>query len=437
MIFRIFTLFFLLISTTYALKVEITKGQVEPTPIAVTDLVGEEEQGKKLGRDISGVIANDLANCGLFRLIDKSAFIQDAVSLQQAPRFADWRLVNAQLLFVGKVIAEGSKIRVDFRLFDVFSGSQMLGLSFTGDPMKWRKMAHMIADAVYKRVTGESGYFDTYIAFIDESGPAKGKRVHRLGIMDWDGYNPRYLTEGRHLVLTPRISPSNLEIAYLSYATGVPSVHLYNISTRTDRLLGRFEGMTFAPQFSPDGSSIIMSLEKEGASAIYCMHLGNRKLRQLTPHVSIDTSPCFSPDGQNIVFTSDRDSLSKGKHIEKMFIMDANGGNVRRVSFGEGKYSQPIWSPRGDWIAFTNLRPGGVFYLGVMRPDGSDERLIVESYLIEAPAWSANGRELLFTMKKGPHDRHHLYRVDLTGHNLQRVNTPHDASDGAWSKLLS
>jgi TolB protein len=432
----LFVLYLSLLQPSYALKIEITQGQVEATPIAITDLVSDDST--ELGKNIAAVVGNDLASSGLFRLIDKKAFIQDPISLQQEPRFADWRLVNAQLLFVGQIMPEGNKIRINFRLFDTFSGTQLLGLSFVGDPAAWRKIAHMIADAIYKRVTGESGYFDTQIAFIDESGKKGKGRVRRLAVMDWDGHNPRYLTDGRHLVVTPRFSSTTMEIAYLSYASKVPSVYIYNIATGENRLLRQFEGMTFAPRFSTDGNSIVMSLEKEGLSAIYAMNIRNNQLRALTKHTSIDTSPCYSPDGQSIVFVSDRggdDTSNRDSKKVNIFVMDANGGNVRRISFGEGKYFQPVWSPRGDWIAFTKQL--GKFYIGVMRPDGSDERTIVSGYLVESPVWSANGRELIFTMEKGPQDRPHLYRVNLTGHNLQKVNTPHDASDGAWSRLLS
>jgi TolB protein len=446
MFLYLFVLFLSCMQPSYALKIEITQGQVEPTPIAVTDLVGD---GTALGKDIAEVVGNDLASSGLFRLIDKKAFIQDPISLQQGPRFTDWRLVNAQLLFVGEMVREGNNVRINFRLFDAFSGTQLLPqhekhlskgwLSVTGDATKWRKIAHMIADAIYKRVTGESGYFDTQIAYIDESGRKGKRRVRRLAVMDLDGHNPRYLTNGRHLVVTPRFSPTTMEIAYLSYASKVPSVYIYNSATGENRLLRQFEGMTFAPRFSMDGNSVVMSLEKEGLSALYSLNIRNNELRALTPHVSIDTSPCYSPDGQSIVFVSDRGGDDKDNRDTKrvnIFVMDANGGNVRRISFGEGKYLQTVWSPRGDWIAFTKLLRG-VFYIGVMRPDGADERTIVSGYLVESPVWSANGRELIFTMEKGPQDHSYLYRVNLTGHNLQKVNTPHDASDGAWSRLLS
>lgn len=435
MFFRIGLVGWLLILMCEAnLKVEITQGQVEPTPIALTDLISEG-MGSFDPKEIVGVIENDLVSSGLFRSIDKKAFIQDSMTLMKAgPRFADWRLVNAQLLFSGRLTYVGEKIRIEFRLFDVFSGTQLLGLSVEGKADKWRELAHMIADAIYKRATGEAGYFNTKIAFVDESGPKGKKRIRRLAVMDFDGYNPQYLTDGTYLAVTPRFSPTTMEVAYLSYKAQTPTVHIRNLTTGADRVLGSFEGMTFAPRFSPDGNSLIMSLEQEGSSAIFVMNLRNGTKQRLTPYHSIDTSPCYSPDGRSIVFVSDREN--DGDHSKvNLFVMDANGGNIRRISSGEGRYFQPVWSPRGDWIAFTKQHEG-TFYVGVMKPDGSEERTIVTDYLVESPCWSANGRELLVTIEKGSRERSRVYRVDITGYNLRPLNTPREASDGAWSRSL-
>lgn len=441
MILRLMVVFWSLVVVCQAsLKVEITQGQVEPTPIALTDLLNEGA-GNLDPKEIVTVIENDLVSSGLFRSIDRKAFIQDPGALMKSgPRFADWRLVNAQLLFSGRLVQEGNKIRIDFRLFDIFSGTQLLGLSVEGKPEKWRELAHMISDAIYKRATGEAGYFNTKIAFIDESGPKGKGRVRRLAIMDFDGYNPQYLTDGTYLAVTPRFSPTTMEVAYLSYKNQTPTVHIRDINAGADRILGSFAGMTFAPRFSPDGNSLVMSLEKEGSSAIFVMNIRDGSKRMITPYNSIDTSPCYSPDGRSIVFVSDRGNdgsepaVRDHKKVD-IFVMDADGKNARKISSGEGKYFQPVWSPRGDWIAFTK-QAGGTFYIGVMKPDGSDERTIVTDYLVESPCWSSNGRELLFAMEKGPHDHSRIYRVGITGHNLRPLKTPRDASDGTWSRSL-
>lgn len=425
---------FLSLSTVYALKIDITQGRIAPTPIAVLDFF--DEAGGEIGKDITKVVANDLRLSGLFEPIDPSRFVQNALSAQTKPLFDDWAAINARYLMVGRVTTSAGTVTAEFRLFDVMTGTQVLGLSFSTDKDKWRRMAHMIADEIYKHVTGEEGYFNTRIAFIEESGPIGRGRVRRLAIMDWDGFNVRYLTDGKNMVLTPRFSPNNREIACLLYQNKKASVHLFDINKERSHELGSFEGMTFAPRFSPDGESVVMSLSKGGSSAIYTMNVRSKKVTQLTQHGVIDTSPCYSHDGNQIVFTSDRGGSERCN--EQIYVMDASGGEVRRISFGGGVYSQPVWSPRGDLIAFTK-RINGQFYIGVMAPDGSDERLIATGFLVESPSWSANGRVVLFSREvRGKNGtRVGLCRIDLTGRGEQSFKTPREAKSGCWSESLT
>lgn len=412
-------------------EVTINQGQIKATPIAITPF--SDKSSQTYGKDISDIVTHDLASSGLFAPIDPKAFIQNAASIDAAgPRFADWRALNAQCLLTGEVDVNDGKVTVRFRLFDSFRGTQMLGLELTVDEKKWRRLGHMIADEVYQRVTGEEGYFNTMIAFIEESGPHGRKRVRRLGLMDYDGQNIKYLTDGKHMVLTPRFSPNNRDIAFLSFEKGgLAQVYLYNLVKGSRKLLAEFEGMSFAPRFSPDATKLVMSLEKAGNSAIYVKDLQSGGLTALTKHIGIDTSPCYSPKGDEIVFTSDRGGN------EQIYVMDTAGGNVRRISFGGGKYSQPVWSPRGDLIAFTKIHQGQ-FYIGVMSPDGSDERLVCTDYLVEAPIWSPNGRVILYTReRRGKGARFSkICAIDVTGRTKYELKTPREATDAAWSQLL-
>jgi TolB protein len=308
----------------------------------------------------------------------------------------------------------------------------MTGFAYRTPRNNWRRVAHIIADAIYKRITGEEGYFDSRIVYVAETGPHT-MRIKRLAIMDQDGANHKYLTDGSALVLTPRFSPTRQEITYLSYFNDTPRVYLFDINTGRQEMLGAFKGMTFAPRFSPDGNSVIMSYAKDGDSDIWIMDLRTRRARQVTRDPAIDTSPSFSPDGRQITFNSDRGGT------QQLYVMDADGRNVRRISFGQGRYATPVWSPRGDLIAFTKFY-GGRFFTGVMRPDGTGERLLTESFLDEAPTWSPNGRVLIFfrqtrTTSSGGGGVTRIYSVDLTGYNLRQVKTPTDASDPAWSPL--
>lgn len=410
--------------------IEIRQGQLQPTPIAIPVFLGDSAFAQK----ISNVIANDLDMCGRFRIINPQAFIQDRVSVHEQVRFSDWSLIKTQILLIGKVEHSGSEITVEFKIYDVMKGMLLKGFSLSAEEGKWRKLAHMIADTVYERVTGDAGFFDSQIVFIDEQGYGKSKKK-RLSMMDIDGHNVIHLTDGKNLVLMPRFSPSTHHIAYLGYKKNTAGVYVMDVRKKETKLIRNFNGMTFAPRFSPDGSTIVMSLSEGLNTAIYTYNIHNEEKRQLTPSKWIDTSPCYSPDGEFIVFTSDRNG-----DVEKLFVMRKNGSDVRQLSQGVGVYSQPVWSPRGDMIAFSK-KVGGRFYLGVMKIDGSEERLIDEGYLIEGAAWSPNGRYITYTKEGYPSRqgrvRSRLCCMDLTGIVKMELKTPRDASDPAWSPLLS
>jgi len=415
------------------LRVDITRGTVEPMPIAIPEFFGKTPQEIDTGRKMANLISADLERSGLFRPIDRRAFIQKVAALRVKPRFGDWRQINAQALVAGSTQAQrDGRLKVEFRLWDVFGEVQMTGLAYFTAPDNWRRVAHIIADEIYKRITGESGYFDTRVVYISEQGPPN-RRIKRLAIMDQDGANHRFLTDGRALVLTPRFSPQAQEITYLSYGTGQPRVYIYNIDTGQQEALGNFPSMTFAPRFSPDGKKVVMSMAQDGNSEIYSMDLRTRRTARLTRHPSIDTSPSYAPDGRQIVFTSDRGGA------QQIYVMNANGGGVKRISFGRGEYSTPVWSPRGDLIAFTRIT-GGVFSIGVMRPDGSGERLLTDGFHVEGPTWAPNGRVLMYFREERGNGRtgstSKLYSIDLTGNNERVVAIPGGGSDPAWSPLV-
>jgi len=425
------------------IEVDITRGNLSPLPVAVSPLSidkNSKEGFKKilkisnLGDEISAIVENNLKQSGLFNPLNKDAFLQKPDIANLKPRFEDWNLIKAQALITGKVTLVDEKLRVEFRLWDVLAGKEMMALAFTTVPSNWRRVGHIITDKVYKRLTGEKGYFDTRIIYVAEEGP-KTKRIKKLAIMDQDGFNNKFLTLGNELVLTPRFSPTNQMVTYLSYFRNLPRVYLLDIETGMQEVVGDFPGMTFAPRFSPDGKKIIMSFAKDGNSDIYTMDLENRIVERITNHPSIDTSPSYSPDGKYITFNSDRSKY------QQIYVMKSNGKNVKRISFGNGLYGTPVWSPRGDLIAFTKLHKGK-FYIGVMRTDGSGERLLTENFYQEAPSWSPNGRVLIFyretkTNSKGEGFSAKLWSIDLTGYNEKQVETITDASDPSWSSLLS
>ena len=413
-----------------ALQIDITEGHVDPLPIAIVDFLGAADQESSVGADIAGVVTNNLERSGLFRPLPKAAFIEKLGDINVQPRFGDWRIINAQALVTGQARMESDgRLRVEFRLWDVYAEQQLTGLQFFTTPDNWRRIAHLISDAIYKRLTGEDGYFDTRVVYVSETGP-KNNRVKRLTIMDQDGHNPRMLTNGRELVLTPRFSPNSQEITYLAYRNNQPRVYVLDIETGQQEVVGEFPGMTFAPRFSPDGQKIIMSLQRGGNADIYTMDLRSRQVTRLTNTAAIDTSPSYSPDGRQIAFESDRGGS------QQIYVMNADGSNQRRVSFGQGSYATPVWSPRGDLISFTKIS-GGRFVIGVMRPDGTGDRVLTEGYHNEGPTWAPNGRVLMFFREtRGAQGGPSLWSVDVTGHNERPAPTPTFASDPAWSPRI-
>jgi TolB protein len=407
-------------------EIDVNKGNIEPLPIALPDFISADGTGA----EITAVIAADLQRSGLFAPIDKGAFIEKITDPGAAPRFEDWKVINAQALVTGRVTQEADgRLRAEFRLWDTFAGQQLIGEQFFANKANWRRVAHIIADAIYERLTGEKGYFDTRVVYIDESGP-KNQRVKRLAIMDQDGAGVRYLSDGRAIALTPRFSPNRQEITYMSYESGQPRVYLLQIETGQRELVGNFPGMTFAPRFSPDGQKVIMSLLRDdGNSNIFTMDLRSRTTTRLTNSNAIDTSPSYSPDGSRIVFTSDRGGQPQ------IYVMGADGSGQTRISFGGGSYSTPVWSPRGDLIAFTK-QSGGEFQIGVMRTDGSGERILSSGFQQEGPTWAPNGRVLMFFREAAGSGGPRLHSIDLTGRNEQAIPTANFASDPAWSPLL-
>jgi len=442
---RLFPLLFALLTLVAApahavLRVDINTGIQQPMPIAVpafaTPAVASTAAGStaELGGQVAQVVSADLQSTGLFRTLDPAAFTtQVAFPDVAAPQFPSWRTIAAQALVTGSVQANpDGTVTVGCYLYDVFTEERLDAQTFTAGVGAWRRLAHKCADLVYSRLTGEQGYFDSRIVYVSETGP-KTNRIKRLAIMDQDGANHRFLTNGQSLVLTPRFAPTQQTITYMSYTQNRPRVYVYDIGSGRQQLVGDFPNMTFAPRFSPDGQSILLSMAVAGNTDIYRLDLGSRRVTRLTDSPGIDTAASHSPDGSRIVFESDRGGG------QQLYVMNADGSGQQRISFGDGRYGTPVWSPRGDLVAFTKMG-GGKFRIGVMRPDGGGERLLTDAYQDEGPTWSPNGRVIMF-FRTGQSSRAQggtadLWSVDLTGLNERRIRTPLDGSDPAWSPLL-
>ncbi|MDW3222605.1 MAG: Tol-Pal system beta propeller repeat protein TolB [Paracoccaceae bacterium] len=412
------------------LRIEITEGVIEPLPFALPVFEAENGDAAALAAQISQLVSEDLTGTGLFREIPAQAFISRVDAFAAPIQYSDWKAINAQALITGAVSVQGGQLNVKFRLYDVFSNAEMgSGLQFSGSAEGWRRMAHKVADAVYSRITGEGGYFDSRVVFVSETG-TKDARQKRLAIMDYDGANVQFLTDSSAIVLAPRFSPNGDRVLYTSYDTGFPSIYVLDVASVQRRALESQDGtMSFAPRFAPDGQTIVFSLIQGGNTDIWTMNVAGGAASRLTSAPSIETAPSYSPDGSMIVFESDRSGS------QQLYIMPAGGGEAQRISFGPGRYGTPVWSPRGDLIAFTKQN-GGRFHIGVMRTDGAEERLLTASFLDEGPTWAPNGRVIMFTREtQGAGGRSTLYSVDISGRNLRPVRTPDGGSDPSWSPL--
>lgn len=437
----LFTIALIFNFNSYAIEtISIERGNVDPIPIAINKFDADDSKNNAFANDIIGVISNDLKISGTFRPISSAAFIEDTVGISHKPLFSAWRQINATLLVNGEVTKLPSgKIKISFILWDTSIEKNLAGEMFEVQPHLWRRVAHKIADKIYEKITGDTGYFDTKVAYVAESG-SYTHRIKRIAVMDYDGANHKYLTDGKNLVLTPRFSPSADKILYLSYVgKRQPHVYVRDLKTNHEQLVGNFPGMSFAPRFSPDGKKALMSMAKNGTTNIYEVDLTTKAIRQLTTGSrTINTSPSYSPDGDKIVFNSDRSGS------RQLYIMNSDGSDVKRISFGGGVYAAPCWSPRGDYIAFTKILPGEGFTIGVLKTANLDnenaERIITSGYLVEGPCWAPNGRIIMFA-KGSPHQgnaagKTRIYSIDLTGYNEREISTPQDASDPEWSRTL-
>jgi TolB protein len=411
--------------------INVSGAQNAPIPIAVNVFTDPSGAQSTLGGQITGVLNDDLSHSGLFRAIDSSSFVPNSIA-NGTPVWANWSILGAQALVTGDVADQGGgQLRVEFRLWNVQQQAQVQGTAFTTTAANWRRIAHIIGDVVYQQMIGEKGYFDSRVAYISEAGAVTSPR-RRLAVMDYDGANNQFLTDGSSMALSPEYNPTRQQLAFVSFQNNNPRVYTFDLQSGTQHLVGAFGDMTIGPRFSPDGNSLLMSVSRNGGAAIVKVGANGGGMTELTDSSSINVSPSFSPDGSQIVFNSDRDSN------QQLYVMNSDGSGVKRISFGAGQYAEPAWSPRGDLIAYTFWGSGG-FSIGVMQPDGSGERILSQGFLVEGATFCPNGRVIMFyrqTPNGNGHDSR-LVSIGVDGFNERIVDTPSNGSDPSWGPLLA
>lgn len=411
--------------------INVSGAQSAPIPIAIAPFTDQTGAPSPVGGQITGVLGDDLGHSGLFRTIDPSSFVPNSVA-NGTPVWQNWSILGAQALVTGDVTDQGGgQLRVEFRLWNVGQQQQVQGTAYTTTPENWRRIAHIIGDVVYQQMIGEKGYFDSRVAYISEAG-AVTSPVRRLAVMDYDGANNQFLTDGSSMALSPQYNPTRQQLAFVSFQGNNPRVYLFDLQSGAQRQIGSFGDMTIGPRFSPDGNSLLMSVSRNGGAAIVRVDTGGGGMTELTDSSSINVTPCYSPDGSQIVFNSDRDGN------QQLFVMGADGSGAKRISFGDGQYAEPTWSPRGDLIAYTFWGSGG-FSIGVMQPDGSGERILSQGFLVESASFCPNGRVIMFYRQTPTAEGHdsRLVTIGIDGFNERLVDTPSYASDPSWGPLLA
>jgi len=381
----------------------------------------------QLGRAIADVITGDLKNNGLFKPVGPAALPAVPIIQITTPDFPNWNARGAEMLVHGSVqVASNGNLLIGCYLYDVSLKQQLVKANWEMMPADWRRAAHKCADTVYSRLSGESPFFDSRIAYIAETGP-KEHRMKRLAIMDSDGANHRFITTGQAMALTPRFSPDYKKIAYLSYLNGRPRIYVYDVESATQRLVAETGNTTFAPRWSPDGKWILYSMATAGNTNIYRVSAQGGAVQKLTDTPGINIGGSYSPDGRKIVFESDRGGS------QQIYVMNTDGSDQHRISFFGGRAGTPEWSPRGDQIAFTHI--AGNLSVAVMNVDGSGMRHLTDSWQDEAPTWAPNGRIIQFFRTEKNTGKSSIWQVDLTGRNERRLPTPVDGSDPSWGPV--
>ncbi len=404
-------------------EIVVTGGNFVPLPIAIPDFASSDPA---FGAEIAEIVRSNLRRSGLFVPLDPASLPFRVGDVTNEPDFAAWRGASVDALVMGSV-ERGGQVSSQVRVWDTQAAAQVVGKQLNTDAQNYRRIAHIVSDAIYASLAGGSGYFDTRVLYVAESGP-KANRVKRLAIMDQDGANIQYLTSGQSLILGPRFSPRGDTVAYTSYEDGNPQVYLSGLGGASRKLIDNAP-MSFAPRFSPDGGTVVFSVSNGGTTNIYAAAANGGGPSQLTSGAAIDTSPSYAPDGARIAFESDRGGSPQ------IYLMGAGGGGAQRISYGEGTYSTPVWAPSGDLIAFTR-QSGGQFHIGTMKPDGSGERILSSSGQVqEGPTWAPNGRVIMFFRDPGGDAGPGLWSIDIWGRNEQQIKTESFASDPSWSPL--
>jgi TolB protein len=397
--------------------IEITTEGSKPTPIVVLPFAAEE----RLPQGLTKTVGADLANTGLFKLIDVAGVNPIPREAAQV-NFGDWRARGADVILIGGVESKADgRFEVKFRLLDALKETPLLQLpTFLIHPNQARRTAHKIADLIYENLTGDKGVFSTQIAYV-----VKDATRYHLKVADYDGQNEQTVVSSPEPIMSPAWSPDGTRMVYVSFELKKPVVVVQNLATGSRRVVANFKGSNSAPAWSPDAKKLAVTLTKDGGSQLYIIDVeGGGAATRLATSPGIDTEPTFSPDGSSIAFTSDRGGSPQ------IYRIATTGGETQRMTFNGTYNVTPRYSPDGKRLAYIQ-RVGGQFKLVVQDLESGQIQALTDTNVDESPTIAPNGRTILYaTQSKG---RGILATVSSDGRIKQRFSTQAgDMREPAW-----
>jgi TolB protein len=373
-----------------AVRFKIQAGGRDLYKIAVPLPLGD----KTTAQTAADVTANDLLMSGFFKVIDAKATLANLQAEQLTINPQDWRNVGAEGVIKARATPYGSEVKYEFRLFELTKGdAPVLSKDYRGPMSAARQLAHQWAAEVVKYYTGETSFFASRIAFSSDTG----KRRRDVMAMDWDGAAVTQVTTASQNIL-PSWSPSGGELVYTSFLAGKPDLYLVGSGGGRPRSISSRPGLNMGGVFSPDGSKIACTLSQDGNSEIYLLSRDGSILKRLTSNPFIDTSPTWSPDGSRIAFVSDRHGNPQ------IWVMSADGSGQNKVT-RRGNYNQtPAWTPRKDapLVAFTARDEKYAYDVFTVNADTGEMVRITEGHgSNQHPTWAPNGRAIAYESSRG------------------------------------
>ncbi|MFQ5849258.1 MAG: Tol-Pal system beta propeller repeat protein TolB [Candidatus Binatia bacterium] len=402
----------------------------ERFPIAVSPLkdTGQGVDDRRLSEGMADIVARDLDLSGWFRVLDRSAYIENpqrsGINLGSFD-FRDWSTIGAEALVKGGFKVKGEELVTEFRLFDVYQRKQIVGKRYSGKLKDFRRIAHKFADEIVFQFTGVRGVFDTRIAYVSTAGG----RFKEIYVAHLDGTEKLQVTNNRTINLFPSWTPDGRAILYTSYKKGKPSVYRFDIFSGEETEFSSRRGLNLGGRWSPDGKYVALTLERRGNVDIYLLDDAGKILRRLTKDPGIDVSPAWSPGGKQLTFVSNRSGSPQ------LYVMGLSDSGARRLTYTGEYNTSPSWSPKGDLIAYTGLF-GARFNIFIISSRGGDPQMLTSnSGDNEDPSWSPDGRYIVFSSNRG--GRYHLYVMRANGENQRQLTRSQgDDTNPSWSPRL-